>query len=93
MNLYRLEDVAKHNGENGTRIWVLIQNSVYDLTDYMEEHPGGDDLIREFAGKNGTKGFNDIGHSSDAKNLMKKFKIGELDEVDFEETLVVNVKK
>lgn len=39
-------------------------------------------MIREFAGKDGTKGFTEVGHSSDAKNLMKKFKIGELDEVN-----------
>lgn len=35
----------------------------------------------EFAGKDGTKGFNDFGHSSDARSYMKKFKIGELAEV------------
>lgn len=37
MNLHRLEDVAKHNGQNGTKVWVVIQNSVYDLTDYIKE--------------------------------------------------------
>lgn len=35
----------------------------------------------EFAGRDGTKGFNDFGHTSDARTYMKKFKIGELAEV------------
>ena len=37
MNLYRLEDVTRNNGQNGTKVWVVIQNSVYDLTDYVKE--------------------------------------------------------
>lgn len=37
----------------------------------------------EWAGRDATKGFDDFGHSGDAKKLLKQFKIGELVEVIF----------
>ncbi|XP_051159597.1 cytochrome b5-like [Leptopilina boulardi] len=80
MNLISFEEVARNNGENGSKVYVVLHKNVYDLTDYIREHPGGEELIMEFAGKDGTKGFNDFGHSSDARSYMKKFKIGELAE-------------
>lgn len=45
------------------------------------QHPGGGDLITEWAGKDGTKAFDDFGHSGDAKKDLKKYKIGELRDV------------
>lgn len=38
-------------------------------------------MIGDVAGKDCTKEFDDFGHSSDAKQILKKFKIGELVEV------------
>jgi cytochrome b involved in lipid metabolism len=35
----------------------------------------------EQAGSDGTEAFEDVGHSTDAREMMKKFKIGELVEV------------
>lgn len=32
----------------------------------------------EQAGKEATEAFEDVGHSSDARELMKKYKVGEL---------------
>lgn len=34
---YSLADVAKCNGKNGTRTWIVIYDNVYDVTDYMQE--------------------------------------------------------
>lgn len=45
------------------------------------KHPGGGELITEWAGRDATKGFDDFGHSGDAKKLLKNLKIGELVEV------------
>lgn len=47
----------------------------------LKQHPGGDDLIIDEGGKDCTKVFDDFGHSNDAKQIMKQFKIGELVEV------------
>lgn len=31
--------------------WCILHGKVYDLTDYLEYHPGGHDILLEFAGK------------------------------------------
>lgn len=45
------------------------------------QHPGGGELITDVAGRDCTKEFEDFGHSSDAKQTLKQYKIGELVEV------------
>lgn len=47
------------------------------------QHPGGGDLITEYAGRDATKAFDDFGHSNDAKKLLRPLKIGELVEVNY----------
>ncbi|XP_024887902.1 cytochrome b5-like, partial [Temnothorax curvispinosus] len=79
---YSLADVAKCNGKNGTKTWIVIYDNVYDVTDYMQQHPGGPELLEEYAGKDATSGFDDFGHSSDAKKMLKKYLIGELQDED-----------
>ncbi|KAK9870976.1 hypothetical protein WA026_009937 [Henosepilachna vigintioctopunctata] len=82
ITLYRLEEIKKKNGKNNERTWIIFKNSVYDVTDYMKDHPGGPDLVEEYAGKDATRAFNDAGHSSDALKLLKGLKIGELHQED-----------
>lgn len=35
--LYKLEDVARNDGKNGTRCWIVIRDIVYDVTDYLDQ--------------------------------------------------------
>ncbi|XP_053952557.1 cytochrome b5 isoform X3 [Anastrepha ludens] len=42
----------------------------------LDFHPGGEDSILEYAGKDATKAFNEVGHSTDAVKEMKSYKIG-----------------
>ncbi|KAL3885841.1 hypothetical protein ACJMK2_025873 [Sinanodonta woodiana] len=37
-------DVAKHKTAE-SRIWVTYRNGVYDVTDYVSEHPGGNKIL------------------------------------------------
>nr|XP_003705369.1 PREDICTED: cytochrome b5-like [Megachile rotundata] len=78
---YTLKEVAKQNGTDGNRIWIVLHDMVYDVTDYINKHPGGPELVEEYAGQDATRGFDDFGHSSDAKRLLKTFLIGELTDV------------
>lgn len=79
---YSLADIAKYNGKNGARTWIVLYDNVYDVTDYMSQHPGGPELIEEYAGKDATDGFDEFGHSSDAKKMLKEYLIGELEDED-----------
>lgn len=47
----------------------------------IRQHPGGEELILDVAGRDCTNAFEEAGHSTDATNMLKKYKIGELVEV------------
>jgi cytochrome b involved in lipid metabolism len=52
---------------------------VYDVSEFLEEHPGGDEVILSATGKDATDDFEDVGHSDGARELMKKYLIGDMD--------------
>jgi len=74
------KEVAKHTDKSST--WIIIHNNVYDVTKFLEEHPGGEEVLLEQAGKDATEHFEDVGHSTDARTMMKDFQIGELNDED-----------
>ncbi|XP_060656754.1 cytochrome b5 [Drosophila nasuta] len=76
--IYQLSEVAENNGKGGKPVWIIYKGNVYDVTSFLKDHPGGAELILEVAGKDATKAFNGAGHSSDAVNDLKKYKIGEV---------------
>lgn len=53
---------------------------VYDVTPFMDEHPGGDEVLLAVTGKDATSDFEDIGHSESAREMMEKYHIGEIDD-------------
>ena len=46
-----LAEVAKHTKRND--IWMVIDRKVYDMTGFMEDHPGGPEIMLEHAGASG----------------------------------------
>ncbi|KAM7487514.1 hypothetical protein LguiB_024998 [Lonicera macranthoides] len=75
--LYTMNEASLHNSKDDC--WVVIDGKVYDVSSYLEEHPGGDDVILAATGKDATDEFEDAGHSKSARELMESFFIGELD--------------
>lgn len=69
-----LDEVKKHNKDDS--LWMVIHDNVYDVTSFLKEHPGGEEALQENAGSDATQGFEDVGHSKDARELLKKYKIG-----------------
>jgi len=51
----RADEVRKHR-EKGD-CWLIINDFVYDFSRFAEVHPGGDEIIYEFAGKDATDVF------------------------------------
>uniref|UniRef100_A0A2K5M4Z3 Cytochrome b5 n=2 Tax=Cercopithecinae TaxID=9528 RepID=A0A2K5M4Z3_CERAT len=82
---YTLEEIQKHNHSKST--WLILHHKVYDLTKFLEEHPGGEEVLREQAGGDATENFEDVGHSTDAREMSKTYIIGEL----HPETLITTV--
>ncbi|KAF8484728.1 cytochrome b5 [Russula ochroleuca] len=60
-------------------IWVLLHGNVYDVTKFIDEHPGGDEVILSEAGKDATEAFEDVGHSDEARALLPGMLIGEFE--------------
>jgi cytochrome b involved in lipid metabolism len=70
-----LEEVAKHDKEDDC--WLLIHDLIVDLPkDFLEEHPGGPDVITCLAGKDATADYEDIAHSDSAREWTSKYIIG-----------------
>jgi cytochrome b5 len=49
---------------------------VYDVTNYLDEHPGGGEVLLDVAGQDADEFFEDIGHSADARKELLKHQIG-----------------
>ena len=60
---------------NHARCLVGIQNMVVDVTKFIDTHPGSPETLTEAAGCEATELFTEIGHSSQAENLMKSMAI------------------
>ena len=35
--LYSLDEVSKNDGKGGNRVWIIIKDAVYDVTDFIDE--------------------------------------------------------
>lgn len=75
---YSLEEVKNHGKKSDA--WIVIKNGVYDITKWIPDHPGGD-IIMSGVGKDATKMFESIGHDARARQILAKYKIGELKKV------------
>ncbi|KAK7417458.1 hypothetical protein QQX98_004578 [Neonectria punicea] len=69
-------DVAKHNAKNDNH--VVVHDRVYDITKFVDEHPGGEEVLLDVAGTDATEAFEDVGHSDEARELLDEFLIGRL---------------
>ncbi|KAF7775784.1 hypothetical protein Agabi119p4_4177 [Agaricus bisporus var. burnettii] len=74
---------------NKTRdsLYVLLHKKVYNVTKFIDEHPGGDEVILAEAGQDATEAFEDVGHSDEARALLPGMFIG-----DFEEGSELKIK-
>ncbi|MCL7036553.1 hypothetical protein MKW94_026824 [Papaver nudicaule] len=77
MKIHSYEDLSKHNQIKDC--WLLISGKVYDVTQFMDDHPGGDQVLLSTAGKDATANFEDVGHSKSAREMLVRYYIGEID--------------
>ena len=69
------EEVEQHHGDAET-VWTVIHGKVYDMTKFLDEHPGGKEILVENAGLDSSEPFEDVGHSADAREMLKDYEIG-----------------
>lgn len=78
---YTLSELAGH--KKASDCWIAISGNVYDVTNYLDYHPGGSDMILMVCGQDATQAYNTQGgrgrgHSSSAKAQLANYKIGVL---------------
>lgn len=85
---FTMDEVAAHNSK--ADCWAVISGHVYKLTDFINRHPGGDEILRA-CGTDATTLFNSrqtqdgqtIGsgapHSPAAKEQLERLRIGTID--------------
>ena len=77
--LYNWDEISKHTKSNDC--WIVINNNVYDVVNYLDFHPGGADMILMVCGKDATQAYNTKGgrgggHSSRADKQLASYLIG-----------------
>jgi cytochrome b involved in lipid metabolism len=75
--IYTMEEIAKHNSKESC--WTVIRGEVYDLTNWINKHPGGADKILKICGKDGTDLFiKQHGGKEKPEKILEGFEIGAL---------------
>ena len=62
--------------------WIAVHGVVMDITPFLNEHPGGPDVILSVSGKDCTHDFEDVGHTDSARRLGDKYILGRLQGTD-----------
>lgn len=62
------------------KCFIVIDEFVYDVTEFLDDHPGGSDTILEFIGRDATSAFDGKGHSKEAYAMLEEYKVGQIEE-------------
>ena len=79
IHIFTASDVATHNSPSSC--WISRAGKVYDVTQFLQDHPGGDDLILQHAGKDVEevmKNKHEHEHSEAAYEMLQEYLIGRI---------------
>lgn len=69
-------EVAKHNSKES--LWVIVKGKVYDVTNFLDLHQGGDEAIVKWGGKDATEAVYGPQHPNTVQTLIERYRIGSL---------------
>ncbi|EME31109.1 Cytochrome b5 isoform A [Galdieria sulphuraria] len=73
-HIYTIEQIARHHTRKD--LWVIVHGKVYNLSSFLDTHPGGDEILLQYAGDDGTLEFEKAGHPEEAQQLLQNYCIG-----------------
>ncbi|CAD6568711.1 MAG: hypothetical protein CYPHOPRED_002824 [Cyphobasidiales sp. Tagirdzhanova-0007] len=75
---FTIEELQQLKGKKD--LHILISGKVYSIADFVDEHPGGDEVLFGEAGQDATEAFEDVGHSEEARAILNKYLVGSCNE-------------
>ena len=73
--VFTADEVAMHNKEDDC--WIVVHGKVYDVTEFLPQHPGGKRQLLQFAGQVADEGFDQI-HDEDVLLRVSNKLVGTL---------------
>lgn len=74
---YTAQEVAAHN--DAASCWSAIDGAVYDLTEWIAQHPGGERAILGLCGVDGSAAFHaQHGDAKQQADILINYKIGSI---------------
>lgn len=78
------DELAEHDGAESC--WKAIHGRVYDVTDYIPDHPTEEEVVLEWCGRDATEGWENkrpgVPHSPRAESRLESLLVGRLVEED-----------
>ncbi|KAM0707580.1 hypothetical protein Q7P35_004225 [Cladosporium inversicolor] len=73
---FSFSDVSEHTTKKD--LYMVIHDKVYDCTSFVDEHPGGEEVLLDVGGQDSTEAFEDVGHSDEAREILEGLLVGTL---------------
>ncbi|KAL4887158.1 cytochrome b5-like heme/steroid binding domain-containing protein [Aspergillus karnatakaensis] len=73
---FTFKEVADHNTKKD--LYLVVHDKVYDCSSFVDEHPGGEEVLLDVGGQDGTEAFEDVGHSDEAREILEGLLVGTL---------------
>jgi len=83
--IFSREEVSKMKSKQDGGIWVIYKNNVYNITDFVDNHPGGSSKIMLAAGDN-LEPYWDmyaIHKKNEVLDILSEYHIGKLRKIDW----------
>ena len=73
---YTYAEAAEHKTKKD--LFMVIHDKVYDTSAFVDEHPGGEEVLLDVGGQDATEAFEDVGHSDEAREILDGLLVGTL---------------
>lgn len=75
-NEFTLEEIAKHNRKGD--LWIIVKDRVFDVSNYLDVHQGGDNAILKWGGADATDAVAGPQHPTTVPTLLERYCIGKV---------------
>jgi len=73
---FTYSDVSEHASKKD--LYLVIHDKVYNASSFVDEHPGGEEVLLDVGGQDATEAFEDVGHSDEAREILDGLLVGTL---------------